>query len=310
MKFFYRFSSLLAIFFLSACGVPGKTTLQPSVVQNTSSMTPSAAQLTTSQAVSSQLNKDLLKNSQYHAPDYDKTVNLIDGKYESSSGVDYLLVELLPEIAMGDLNWDNQEDAALLLAENGGGSGVFVSLIAVTNQNGKPFQAGAALIDDRPKINALTIQAGTIILDATIHSASDAMARPSLPVIETYQLGSAGLSLTRLTSRTPDGQVKSISINSPASGAQVDGSVRIKGSMPIAPFENNLVYRIVDGQGKKVDEGPFQVKADSPGGKATFDKTIIIPPLSSGTSIRLELKEVSMKDGSPQALDSIALVVK
>jgi hypothetical protein len=309
MKFFLKLFYLIPALLLAACSAPGTATLQPTQSQTSTSVPSTASQSTTAQT-SSFLTIDFLKNAEFHAPTYDKSIVLTNGKYESKSGADYLLVELLPQTALGDLNGDNRQDAAVLLAENGGGSGVFVSLIAITDQNGKPFQAGATLIDDRPQINTLSIQNGKIILDAIIHASGDAMARPSFPVIETYQLFPTGLTQTRVTSRTPDGQEKSIRIESPSSGSQANGSVRLKGSMPIAPNENKLVYRIEDTLGNKVDEGPFQVNADTPGGKATFDKTIIIPPLPAGTVIHLELKEVDVKDGSTLAMDSIVLDVK
>ena len=80
-----------------------------------------------------------------------------------------LWVNLLTYIAFGDLNGDGLPDAAVFLAENGGGTGVFVSLVVVINQAGQPVQAGSVFIDDRPIIAGVEIVDGKIGVTATIH---------------------------------------------------------------------------------------------------------------------------------------------
>ena len=143
-----------------------------------------------------------------------------------------------------------------------------------------------------------------------IHGPADAMVNPTLPVIETYQIVSGDLVLTRLVSKTPDGQDRTINISSPAGQAEVKGSVKVTGTMSIAPLEKNLLYRIYDENGKKLAEGPFPLKAGRPGVKVAFENTIRIPPIASGSAIRLELSDSSLKDGSQQALTSVFLVTK
>jgi hypothetical protein len=256
------------------------------------------------------LSDTLLQNGSYQTPQYNRSVTLKDGKYEAGSGADYFMASLLPLRAKGDLNGDGLEDAAVLLAENGGGSGVFVSLVGVLNQNGKPVQTGGVLIDDRPKVNALEIQGGKILLNGVIHGPNDPMVSPTLEVSETYRLVKRKLALVHLTSKVPDGRDHVIRIESPADGSAASGSVQVKGSMPIGPFENALVYHLVDADGNQLAEGPFATKSDGDGAPATFDNTIDISTIASGSEIRLELVEVSMANGSAIALDSIALTVK
>ena len=106
------------------------------------------------------LTLDQLRNYPYLAPQYNRVAPLKDGKNETGSGADIFSVFLQPEVAFGDLNGDGVEDAAVLLAENGGGTGVFFSLIAVLNENGAPMQATMEFIDDRPRIDFLTITDG------------------------------------------------------------------------------------------------------------------------------------------------------
>ena len=257
-----------------------------------------------------QLTEAQLKNGSYRTPQYQKQVKLENGTYQGGSGPDALTAILLPQIAFGDLDQDGSEDAAVLLAENGGGSGTFVSLMVLYNQAGTARQAGTVLIDDRPKIQTLTIQDGKIILNAIIHGPGDIMPKPTLTVEEVYQPAGDGLNLIRFESQPADGARRSIQIDQPANASPVSGKILTRGSLPVAPFENNLAYRIVSNQGKVLLQGAFLVKADQPGGPATFEQEIDLGALAGSGAVRLELFEVSMADGSTVALNSVALQVK
>ena len=256
------------------------------------------------------LTTDRLKNAEYHLPQANQTVTLQDGRYEAGSGADTLAADILPEIAFGDLNGDGFEDAALLIGENRGGSGTFVSIYAMLNRDGQPVQAGTALVDDRPQIINMAIQDGKIVLAAIIHSFSDPMTNPTFAVTETYQLITNGFKLVSFRSQTPNGAERFIDITSPTRGASADGSAQVTGSMPIAPFENNLTYRISDDSGNVLVEGPFNVNSDGMGGPATFDNRIDIPSLPAGTELWIELLDTSMADGSILALEAVRLVVE
>ena len=251
-----------------------------------------------------------LKNYTYLAPQYNRSAPLQDGKYEIGSGADYFMAFLEPQVAFGDLNGDGVDDAAVLLGENGGGSGVFVSLIAMINANGEPMQAGSAFIDDRALINNLSINVGRIVLDAMIHGPNDPMVDPTKKVTETFHLAKNGLVLEQYVSYTPDSQVRSISINNPKNGDTVEGAIQVQGEMPIGPFENTLAFRIYDQSGNKIAEGSFMVNSDGTGGAATFDAPIDISGLPKGIIITLQLVDVSMADGSTLALDSVELMIK
>ena len=256
------------------------------------------------------LTEDMLKNATYQLSSYPKTVTLKEGKYDGSADADQVAAVMLPQIAFGDLNGDGLEDAAVLIAENGGGSGSFVSVFAILNQAGKPLQSGAALIDDRANIKALSIKNGQISVDALIHGTNDAMANPTLAVTENYIITKSGLKLVHFISAVPGGGERSIQIASPVSGSQASGSVEIKGSMPIAPFENSLAYRFDDQTGHKLAEGALILTSQTAGGPATFDNTLTLPSLASGDILLLELSENSAADGSTLALDAILLTIK
>ncbi len=290
-----KFFILMAWFVLLAgCNFPTSATATPTVE------TPPLPMLTL----------DALQKGTYIAPSYNITVTLSAGKFESGSGIDFYSVVMQPEVAYGDLNADGLEDAAILLAENQGGTGVFVSVIAVLNQEGQPVQAGSAYVDDRPIINSIAVQDGAIVLAATIHGPNDPMVSPTFPVTQTLQLNKTGLTLVRLTSIAGGGAERSITISEPANGTEVGGYVVLKGNMPIAPFENNLVYRIYDQQGQQLGVGSFLVNAEDMGAPATFDQPIDLSDIPLGIIIRLELVEKSPADGSTLALDSVELLTK
>jgi hypothetical protein len=136
------------------------------------------------------------------------------------------------------------------------------------------------------------------------------MASPSLPVQETFQWSeSAGLNLMRFSTARGEGWWL-IEINAPASGSEASGAVQVQGSMPIAPFENNLRLRVYDLEGNVLQEGPFAVQAEDIGQPGTFDNTVDLSAIPAGTTVRLELSEISMKDGSTLAMDSVILKVR
>ena len=262
--------------------------------------TPTAARLTAED----------LKNAEYYLPQYTRTVKLVDGSYESGSGADYIFAKLVEPIAFGDLNGDGLEDAAVLLAENGGGSGVFVSAVVMLNENGHPVQSSNILIDDRPKIDNLVIDGGQIVVTAVVHGPSNPGCCPDFPVTETYAWTPTNLVLVRLSSKTPEGAERSIRLDQPAPGTEVSGSTRVQGTFTISPFENTLTYRAVDGYGKTLAQGSVMARSDGLGGPGLFDAAVDLGGVPPGTQVWLEIADVSPADGSPLALDSALVTVK
>lgn len=74
---------------------------------------------------------DLFKDSRW--------VTLQNGAFTQRQPDDFLMVRLNKD-ALGDLNGDGINDAAVVLATNTGGSGVFIILATVLNDGGKPRQ--------------------------------------------------------------------------------------------------------------------------------------------------------------------------
>jgi hypothetical protein len=257
------------------------------------------------------LTVEMLKNGTYLLPQAGETVTLVDGRYDRAESMEDLLhVELRDPIAFGDLDGDGAEDAAFLLSENMGGTGFFVSLLAIRNDGGNPVQAASEFIEDRPQINGLTIMGGRIAADLVIHSHQDPMCCPTLPAVATYRLAVNKLVLIRFTTQTPGGEERAITITGPAGGSAVSGSVQVSGAITISPFENTLSYKIFDAADNELAMGPVPVQSEDIGAPGTFNVTISLAGIPAGAMIRLEISDISMADGSLLAMDSVALRVE
>jgi hypothetical protein len=243
-----------------------------------------------------------------------RTITLQDGKYQEGTDPaqsEYVSIFLGEKIAFGDLNADGMEDAVITVAENYGGSGVFVSVVAVLNQGGQPNAVATALIDDRPMINDLFIKNGEIFVDATIHDTNDAMCCPSLPSTRNYRLVENELVLSRYATRMPGGAERVITITSPANGAEISGAFVIKGSVTISPFENDLVYSVfLPGTKDPVAQAGFTISSDGLGGPGTFELPLDFSAAGFKGPVRIEISDVSPADGSYLALNTLFLTLK
>lgn len=255
-----------------------------------------------------------IRNGEYQlgATDALQTVQLKDGKLEQGiPGSDnYLSVVMTDFITVGDLNADGQDEVAALVSENYGGSGVFVFLAVYENVDGALTFQTSTMVDDRPQLNALSINDGEIFLDAVIHGTDEPMCCPTLRTTRHYRLVDNLLDMTDYTTFTPAGDPRTISIDLPIDESEVFSSVTLKGSVAIAPFENNLTYRIFDVGGVELSVGALPVTAPDLGAPGTFNTVIPIGNVLSGTVVRIEVQDISAEDGSLLAMDSVELVVK
>jgi hypothetical protein len=268
------------------------------------------------EAAASSLTIDQVKNMDVtlQADERHPTVRLVFGVYRTSgdpASPGFINANIVPnEIAFGDLNHDGKIDAAALLAENYGGTGVFTSVIAILNVGGKPVQAGAYLIDDRPMPGMLLIQDGKIIFSGTLHGPNDPGCCPTFPVEQTFGLTKGGLQLLHMTSTTPTGEQREITIESPQTGDQVAaGTVQVKGKYTISPFENTFACKVVDATGKEWFAGPLTVAGEM-GQPGTIDNPVELSTVPPGILVRLELMDISAADGSIVAMDSVELMIK
>lgn len=300
MKYQQFVSAILLMSLLSGC----------QVFMPTSAPTQEIVPTVTAEAEGMGLSLNQFKNYSFISPSLNETVQLKDGKYETGSGTTYESLQLLDQAGFGDLNGDGNTDAAVLLAENNGGSGVFVYLVALVKQADGYAQSSPILIDDRPNIEGVSINNNHVHLEGKIHGTSDSMANPTMLVDEEYELVRSRLIITRRVSTISSAE-RSITIDAPTENSEVSSSFNVKGSMPIGPFENTLAYRFYDSAGILLVEQPLAVQSDGAGGPATINATVQLPnTVSSGANLLFVLAEQNMADGSDLCLNSVNLTVK
>jgi hypothetical protein len=297
-----------------ACNFPGAATPTIGVPTGENlpgiTPTPSAESTIAPTPAVPPLTAEMLRNGTYVLPESKETVTLVDGKYDRAESMENILhVTLMDPIAFGDLNGDGPEDAAIVLSENVGGTGFFMSVVAVLNQGGAPHQSASRFLDDRAQLVGLVIIGGRIVVDAVIHSFQDPMCCPNFPAVESLRLIGDQLIMTRFASRTPGGDERAITITGPAEGASVSGSAQLAGTVTISPFENNLAYKIYGPAGEELSGGSFLVDSDGMGEPGTFNVSISLAGIPAGTSIRLVISDLSAADGSLYAMDSVGLQV-
>ena len=202
---------------------------------------------------------------------------LVDGTYQSGTDTSqpgYFQATMSDKVAFGDLNGDGVGDAAVSIGLSMGGTGVFEYVVALLNQDGQPVQGGYYYVDDRARIDALTIADLRIVADATVHGPNDPMCCPTLPVQASLQLpldNGPLLWLAHQTSEIVPGAFREITITSPEPGIGVDRICTITGDVTIAPFENNLVYHAYDMNMNELAVGPLMVDAPDMGAPGTFE---------------------------------------
>ncbi len=231
-------------------------------------------------------------------------ITLQDGRFTAGNTHVILL-----ETAQGD------GLAAALLSVNLGGSGSFVYLAAFAPQGGTFVQQGEAVfIEDRPEIHSLTVQEGHILVDAALHWGDEPLCCPTKHALLTFLPTAEGTRLQRVSTFTPDGTERRIVLAAPANFAEVTAPVQVEGRVSVMPFENALTYRWVTADGLEVlEEGGFMAQPDDPdvmGGSGTFSAALPLPAVPPHLDLQLQILDLSMRDGSVLAMDSVWLTVK
>lgn len=296
--------------FLSGCSF-SLSYLTPAPVDETPPAAPASA---SAPETAPDPSAERIKNSQYQLgfSEVIRVVQLSNGAYQegAAGSAEYVQVRVSDFVAAGDLTGDGVNETAAIISENYGGTGVFTFLALYVDQAGEPVFLTSVFIDDRPVIDGLQIENGEIFLQAVTHDGDDPFCCPTLRNERHYRLINNQLQLTDYVTFTPDGRPRTITIESPATGSEVFRSVQITGSVAVAPFENNLVYRIYDVGGVELSAGALAVTAPDLGAPGVFNETINLGGLLSGSVIRLEIQDINAADGSLFAMDSVELVVK
>ena len=143
------------------------------------------------------LTEAALRNAEYRSEwPKDGVAKLVDGVFQERYPDSVLALRIwsVPNmIAFGDLNGDGVADAVMILATSGGGTGVFMTLEAVLNDNGTPKHVATVDLGDRTKVKSVIIESGEILVDLVTHGPHDPMFRPTQHVTREYRLREGGL---------------------------------------------------------------------------------------------------------------------
>jgi hypothetical protein len=274
--------------------IPTPTQLEPAGSPQPGAPTPTAS-ATAGIPSTGGISLETLLNFTYRIEDFDAQVTLQNGVADEGD----LYVQFVEPAAFGDLNGDGQLDAAVVLRVNSGGSGNFVDLIALLNQNRTPVQAGFTAVGDRQRIVNLQITDGRVVMDYFTHSLNDPSCCPSEHRLRSYILESNTL---RLASEqvlvTPEEQAtplpNAILIDQPAELQTFTNPLPVSGRVSQVPPESTLVYYITDRRAALLAQGevPLEGEVSGPG---TFNFDITLEEGLSPSVLQLEL--VDSADG-------------
>jgi hypothetical protein len=262
------------------------------------------------------LSVEMLRNAEYTITgfsDSPRTIKLVDGSFASGPDpavIDYISIRMGNLVAFGDLDGDSVLDAAVILAINTGGTGVFTYIAAVLNLDGSPVHVASILVDDRPLINTLSIVSSEILAESVVHRADDPMCCPSLPVDQGFRLFNNNmLVITNWAGQTGEGQPRTIIITSPADLTTVSYPFTVSGNVSVGPFENNLAYNIYSADNTLVTSGSVMTDSPNPGDPGNFSLPVDLSMAGVTGLIRIEFIEYGMQDGSILTLESLLVYV-
>jgi len=141
----------------------------------------------------------VLRNIEYRGI-YDNAIPLGDGVHEGKpfvpGGASRPRVELLamPPV-LQDLDGDGIDDAAVLLAESSGGSGVFTYLAVVSCRDGRAVNIGTVGLGDRVMIRSMAGREGAIVVEFVAAGPGEPLCCPTRKVRNRYRLRDGNLLL-------------------------------------------------------------------------------------------------------------------
>lgn len=142
----------------------------------------------------SSLTLDQLKNATYLMGN--QKIKLTNGHYEEGTTKDGTYYEVnFYKAALGDLNKDGNNDAAVVYYTNAGGSGSDAVLAAMINQNGRPVQVADVDLGQKD-VQSISIKGSKIILNMLVHGPNDPMVRPTVKQTRKYMLAANKLVLS------------------------------------------------------------------------------------------------------------------
>jgi hypothetical protein len=113
------------------------------------------------------------------------TIQLAEGTYhDSAAGLDVRLIAT----ATGDLDGDDRDDAAVVLASTTGGTGTFIDLYALLDKQDHAVTRGPASLGDRVKVDSIRVYNRAVHLHLLTHAPDDPLCCPTQHVVETFIL--------------------------------------------------------------------------------------------------------------------------
>jgi len=123
----------------------------------------------------------------------EEPVTLLDGRFEGEPFVPGAatrpIVTLVPgALTKGDLTGDQADEAVVVLVRDSGGSGAFVYLAVVSDNQGTPDNIATLGLGDRVRVTALSIDDGKILAELLEHGPNDPMCCPTSEVHREWTL--------------------------------------------------------------------------------------------------------------------------
>ena len=146
------------------------------------------------------LSWSVLLNSTYQSPDWGQ-FQLTDGVYyrtppTSHESLESYTTRIQAPVRCGDINADGVEDALVFLNTQNGGSGHFIELAAVLDQDGSAYNVSTLYLGDRVVVESGKVENGTIVLNMRVQGPNDGFCCPSQFVTWNFVLN--GDQLTKL----------------------------------------------------------------------------------------------------------------
>jgi len=212
-----------------------------------------------------------------------RQVPLRNGRYETEAAPGSAVkavTAVVGEPAVGDLEGDGDEDVAILLVHDPGGSGTFYYIAASINESGRYRGTEAVLLGDRISPGRIGIRNGVVVVEYTDRRPDEPMS--ALPSVGRSKV--LALRDGRLAEIEPEGNCRSglIVLDSPAPGARVSSPLVIRGrARGTWFFEGDFPVLLLDANGNVVArrfctaKGEWMTKDFVPfEGTLTFEKPV------------------------------------
>jgi hypothetical protein len=132
-----------------------------------------------------------LRDSTYPVSLVPRGAPLRDGLYEveaAPGSATRIVVRLADVGAFGDLDGDADPDAAVVLSSSGGGSGTFIEIAAVRNENGLARPAATTMLGDRVLVREVRIESSQIFVRMRVRGATDPLTLLTREIARRYSL--------------------------------------------------------------------------------------------------------------------------